>query len=54
MVGAAGVLGTVGHMPAARGARRGGAPITHDDVLDFHDLLSTPDWFSTLTAINDR
>ena len=51
---AAGVHSTEWHMPAELTEPRGGSPITHDDVLDFHDLLATPDWFSTLTAINDR
>ncbi len=51
---AAGVHSTEWHLPAELTEPRGGSPITHDDVLDFHDLLATPDWFSTLTAINDR
>ena len=33
---------------------KGGDAISHDDVLDFHDLLNTPDWFVTLATMNDR
>lgn len=51
---AAGVHSTDWSLPAELGERTGGAPITHDDVLDFHDLLTTGDWFSTLAAMTDR
>jgi len=47
---AAGVHSTEWHLPAELAERRDGDPITHDDVLDFHDLLATPDWFTTLAA----
>ncbi len=33
--------------------RSGGAPISHDDVLDFHDLLATDDWFEELLGLID-
>lgn len=26
-----------------------GAPISHDDLIDFHRLLQMPDWFEDLT-----
>lgn len=51
---AAGVPCTEWHMPAELEERRDGEPITHDDVLDFHELLSTPDWFTTLASMTER
>jgi hypothetical protein len=51
---AAGVTCVEWSLPAELGERRGGDPITHDDVLDFHELLGTPDWFATLAAMTDR
>ena len=40
-------------LPAELNERKGGEAISHDDVLDFHDLLSTPDWFVTLATMTD-
>ncbi|MEZ5268473.1 MAG: hypothetical protein R2789_07885 [Microthrixaceae bacterium] len=40
--------------PGRTARRVGGPAITRDDVLDFHDLLSTADWFSTLASMTDR
>jgi hypothetical protein len=40
-------------LPAELTELRGGEAISHDDVLDFHHLLSTPDWFVTLAAMTD-
>jgi len=40
--------------PAELEERRGGPPISYDDLIDFHDLLSSADWFQRLTALNDR
>lgn len=38
-------------LPAELGERpTGGAPITHDDLLDFHALLDADDWFDQLTT----
>jgi hypothetical protein len=51
---AAGVHSTDWSLPAELGERQRGAPITHDDVLDFHDMLTTTDWFSTLASMTDR
>ncbi|MEM9033919.1 MAG: hypothetical protein AAGA99_20505 [Actinomycetota bacterium] len=31
----------------------GGALFTHDDLLDFHDLLGDPTWFDELTKMAD-
>jgi hypothetical protein len=39
--------------PAELNERKGGEAISHDDVLDFHDLLSTPDWFITLATMTE-
>ena len=41
-------------LPAELGERKRGEAISHDDVLDFHDLLGTPDWFVTLDTMTDR
>ncbi len=51
---AAGVHSTEWSLPAELEERRGGDAITHDDVLDFHDILGTSDWFSTLASMTDR
>lgn len=32
----------------------GGAPLTADDLLDFHLALQTPDWFDALVAADPR
>lgn len=31
-----------------------GAPFTHDDLIDFHELLSSPTWFRRLLAAPAR
>lgn len=51
---AAGVPCTEWRLPAELHEPRTGEPISHDDVLDFHELLATPDWFVTLDATTDR
>lgn len=50
---AAGVRSTEWSLPAELDEPRNGAAITHDDVLDFHDLLGTHDWFSTLASMTE-
>jgi uncharacterized protein YlaI len=30
------------------------APLTHDDLLDFHQLLQRDDWFEALTSSRSR
>ena len=50
---AAGVDSESWRLPAELNERKGGEAISHDDVLDFHDLLSTPDWFVTLATMTD-
>ncbi|HTN99312.1 MAG TPA: hypothetical protein VL068_01450 [Microthrixaceae bacterium] len=51
---AAGVREERWHVPAEMGERPSGEVIDHDDVLDFHDLLSTSDWFETLATMTER
>ena len=34
--------------------RGGGEPITHDDVLDFHEIIDGTDWFTTLSEMVER
>jgi hypothetical protein len=43
-----GVRMTLWNLPAELREHRGGDAFTWDDVLEFHDLLDTPDWFETL------
>ena len=51
---AAGVRCVEWRLPAELLERPVGAPINHDDVLDFHDLLTGEDWYQTLAAmVND-
>ncbi|MCU1352808.1 MAG: hypothetical protein JWM05_2017 [Acidimicrobiales bacterium] len=38
-------------MPAELAEVRSGPPITHDDLLDFHDLLERDDWLDSLDRI---
>lgn len=51
---AAGVHCVEWSLPAELYETHNGECIDHDDVLDFHDLLSTADWFETLAAMTDR
>ncbi len=49
LLAASGVSVTVWVLPAELDEERLGAPITHDDLLDFHDLLSDDNaWFHDL------
>ena len=34
--------------------RLGGRPFSHDDLIDFHHLLETEEWFDDLLAVSDR
>ncbi len=36
------------HLPEELNERHEGAPIDHDDLLDFHALLESDDWLDTL------
>lgn len=49
LLSASGVKVTVWVLPAELDESRAGAPITHDDLLDFHDMLNNDaGWFSEL------
>jgi hypothetical protein len=49
----AGVSLTEWHLPAELGERPNGAPISHDDLLDFHALLDQDDWMTSLIATDE-
>ena len=53
MLLAAGVHCTEWSLPAELHESHYGAAISHDDVLDFHDLLATPDWFNTVASMTE-
>lgn len=38
-------------LPLELHERPAGAPLTHDDLLAFHELLERDDWFATLSAM---
>jgi hypothetical protein len=46
-----GVKMAVWQLPAELWETHGGEPISHDDLLDFHDLLADERWFERLTAL---
>ena len=48
---AAGVRYVQWNLPAELAEPHVGEGITHDDVLDFHELLTTEDWFDTLASM---
>ena len=47
---AAGVHCTEWSRPTELEEPHAGGANSQDDVLDFHDLLATPDWFNTLAS----
>src|SRR4051794_40877382 len=49
-----GVRMEVWQLPAELFEPRGGEPLTWDDLLDFHDLLKTDEWFADVIAQVDR
>jgi hypothetical protein len=49
---AAGVTLSTWRLPAELHERPGGAPITHDDLLDFHLLLEDESWFERLATVS--
>lgn len=51
ILAAAGVSCVEWKLPAELAERPVGEPISHDDVLDFHDLMSSEDWYSSLAAL---
>lgn len=50
---AAGVNYVSWDLPAELLEPRRGEPINHDDVLDFHDFLNSPDWVTVLGTLHD-
>ena len=52
---ASGVELSTWSLPAELAERPGGDPITHDDILDFHEMLHTDDdWMAALTGELER
>ncbi len=45
-----GVLPVLMHVPAEALEPREGPPITHDDLLSFHEMLEHDDWLEQLTG----
>jgi hypothetical protein len=39
-------------LPAELFEAHDGAPIAHDDLIDFHALLESDDWFDTIVAMD--
>ena len=50
MLVASGVSLVEWDLPAELFEHRAGAPISHDDLIDFHHLLQDDDWFDALVA----
>jgi hypothetical protein len=38
-------------LPAELFEAHEGSPVTHDDLIDFHELLQTDDWFADLLEL---
>jgi endogenous inhibitor of DNA gyrase (YacG/DUF329 family) len=45
-----GVMPVMNHIPAEALESRQGPPISHDDLLAFHELLKRDDWFDQLAG----
>lgn len=50
---AAGVSVTEWHLPAELEERREGAPISHDDLLEFHEMLESGSWEDAISPSKD-
>lgn len=48
---ASGVELSTWQLPAELYEPRTGEPLTHDDLLDFHELLQSEDWFDRVAAM---
>ena len=46
-----GVRMTVWHLPAELDEPKFGPAINHNDLLEFHELLETDDWFSRILEV---
>ena len=49
-----GVSATVWELPDEVREERAGAPFGYDDLLDFHLLLETSDWFESLLRVSAK
>jgi hypothetical protein len=49
-----GVTAQVWHLPAELSETRVGPNLTHDDLLEFHELLQSTGWFSDLCAMVEQ
>ena len=47
-----GVMPTLVHVPAEALETHSGPPINHDDLIAFHDLLESNDWYEQLLGRN--
>jgi hypothetical protein len=48
-----GVMPMLVHVPAEALETHSGPPIDHDDLLEFHELLESDDWFTQLSAASN-
>jgi len=51
---ASGVAFSTWRLPAELREEHRGAPISHDDLLDFHRLLESDDWFEQFLQVPPR
>ena len=51
---ASGIDLTTWSLPSELAEDHVGEPISYDDILAFHDLLSTDDWFDQVEALVER
>ena len=49
-----GVMPTMVHVPAEVLEPRQGPPINHDDLLAFHEMLESDDWFDTVVEMTRK
>ena len=54
ILAAAGVRCVEWLLPSELRERPGGDVITHDDVIDFHEILEGTDWFATVESMVKR
>ena len=54
ILAAAGVVCVDWHLPHEMAERPVGEAITHDDVLDFHHILTSDTWYETLASMTKR
>jgi hypothetical protein len=47
----AGVRRVTWRLPLELSERPTGSALTHDDLIEFHDLLADDSWFATLSAM---